>query len=198
MGRLPITCRAVSQISQRPVVTGVRHLAGGETVQAHWHDQHQLVHAKSGVLSVAPTTAPGSSRPTASCGSRPAPRTRTAPTAPPTCSPSPSQQQPAPSQRPAPQCWPSARCCAGPPEPPGPPTHRPTGACGLSCSTSSQRPPRTRALPTSAEQLWYGPGAARRVRPSVALQTTRGAGQPWMRFTPGRRWPNRPCQLAWR
>ena len=34
------------------MVTGVWHLAGGETVQAHWHDQHQLVHASSGVLSV--------------------------------------------------------------------------------------------------------------------------------------------------
>jgi AraC-like DNA-binding protein len=42
----------VSQISQRPVVTGFRQLAGGETVEAHWHDQHHLVYASSGVLSV--------------------------------------------------------------------------------------------------------------------------------------------------
>jgi len=42
----------VSPISQRQVVTGMRHLAGGETVPAHWHDRHHLVHASSGVLSV--------------------------------------------------------------------------------------------------------------------------------------------------
>jgi len=49
---LPISCQTVSQISQRPVVTGSQHLAGGEVVEAHWHDQHHLVYASSGVLSV--------------------------------------------------------------------------------------------------------------------------------------------------
>lgn len=49
---LPISCQTVSHISQRPVVTGFRHLAGGQAVQEHWHDQHHLVYASTGVLSV--------------------------------------------------------------------------------------------------------------------------------------------------
>lgn len=42
----------MSQISRRPIVTGFRHLAGGQAVEAHWHDQHHLVYASTGVLSV--------------------------------------------------------------------------------------------------------------------------------------------------
>jgi AraC-like DNA-binding protein len=42
----------VSQISQRPVITGFQRLAGGEVVRTHWHKQHHLVYASTGVLSV--------------------------------------------------------------------------------------------------------------------------------------------------
>jgi AraC-like DNA-binding protein len=45
----------VSRISHRPAVTGFRQLTGGEAVETHWHDQHHLVYASAGVLSVSTT-----------------------------------------------------------------------------------------------------------------------------------------------
>lgn len=42
----------MSHINQSPVVTGFQYLAGGQAVEAHWHDRHHLVYASTGVLSV--------------------------------------------------------------------------------------------------------------------------------------------------
>jgi AraC-like DNA-binding protein/mannose-6-phosphate isomerase-like protein (cupin superfamily) len=51
---LPILCQQMSKIRHVPVATTAsRPLRAGQRVGEHWHDEHQLVYASSGVLTVA-------------------------------------------------------------------------------------------------------------------------------------------------
>jgi AraC-like DNA-binding protein len=51
---VPIKCRYMSDTRHVPVaVTGTRRLSGGAGITAHRHDEHQIVYASRGVLSVA-------------------------------------------------------------------------------------------------------------------------------------------------
>lgn len=57
--RLPIICRTMTNFRHESVAsTGTRRLASGTGIDAHRHDDHQLVYAGRGVLVV--TTGAGS------------------------------------------------------------------------------------------------------------------------------------------
>jgi AraC-like DNA-binding protein len=58
-GALPVFCLSMSQIRHEPVApTTTRFLGGGETIDRHRHDDHQLIYVSSGVLAI--TTEHGS------------------------------------------------------------------------------------------------------------------------------------------
>jgi AraC-like DNA-binding protein len=53
VGPLPVKCQSVSETRQvEPAVTLSRRLAGGTGVDAHCHDENQIVYASRGLLSV--------------------------------------------------------------------------------------------------------------------------------------------------
>ena len=58
-GALPVFCLSMSEIRHEPVApTVTRFLGGGETIERHRHDDHQLIYVSSGVLAI--TTEHGS------------------------------------------------------------------------------------------------------------------------------------------
>src|SRR5690349_6626825 len=56
--RLPIKCQPMPEIRHSVASTGILPIPAGGAIDAHWHDQHQIVYAGQGVLSV--TTDAGS------------------------------------------------------------------------------------------------------------------------------------------
>lgn len=59
LGALPVFCLSMSQIRHQPTApTSTRLLGGGETIDRHRHDDHQLIYVSSGVLAI--TTEHGS------------------------------------------------------------------------------------------------------------------------------------------